>query len=124
MRISFTVLAAFMLLVTPIAGAQEMTERHIPVGAYPGLASKYLTSGTISAVDEAAGTVMLGENGTERRFRVTENTKIWLDRSALGQTTLDGDISDLSRGVKAEVRSLGPEQPDVAYWIKVRMTSP
>lgn len=124
MRTGFNLLPAILLLFASLAGAQEMTERHIPVGAYPSLASKYVTAGTIVAVDDETMTLTLKDSGSERSFRVTENTKIWLDRSGLGQTTLDGNFSDLATGLKAEVRSLGPERSDVAYWVKQQMAAP
>lgn len=117
-------LTAILWLIASLAPAQEMTERYIPVGAYPELASKYLAAGTIVAVDESAGTLTLKENGSQRSFRLSETTKIWLDRSRLGQTTLDGKLPDLAAGLKAEVRSFGPENPDVAYWVKVQIAPP
>lgn len=123
-RTALDLLPAVLVLFASLAFAQEMTERHIPVGAYPSLTSEYLTAGTIVAVDNEAATLTLQNNGSERSFRLTEGTKIWLDRSRLGQTTLDGKLSDLNTGLKAEVRSLGPERPDVAYWIKVQIASP
>ena len=111
------------LLASP-AYTQEMTERHIPVGAYPSLKSEYLTAGTITAVDGAAGTLTLETNVGERNFSLTARTKIWLDRSGFGQPTQDGGISDLTTGLEAEVRALGPERANVAYWVKVRVTPP
>ncbi len=104
--------------------AQEMTERHIPVGAYPYLKSEYLTTGTITNVDSDARTLTLDVDGSERSFSLTESTKIWLDRSHFGQSTLDGELSELATGLKAEVRSLGPSRPNLAYWVKVQVAAP
>lgn len=123
-RPALDLLSAVLMLFASLAFAQEMTERHIPVGAYPSLKGEYLTAGTIVAVDDEAAMLTLRSDGSERSFRLTEGTKIWLDRSRLGQTTLDGELSDLNTGLNAEVRSLGPERPDVAYWIKVQIASP
>ncbi len=124
MRIGLNVLTAMVILFASVAHAQEMTERYIPVGAYPSLSSKYMAAGTIVAVDDEARTMTLKDNGSTRVFRVAENTKIWLDRSGLGQTTLDGKFPDLATGLKAEVRSLGPGRLDVAYWVKVQIPAP
>lgn len=122
MRKTFTVLAPLLVMtLTLSAGGQELTERHIPVGAYPSLTGKYVTTGRIVAVNEEARTVTLEADGRERSYRVTENTKIWLDRSLGNQTTLDGSFGDLASGLRAEVRSLGPDQPDVAYWVKMQL---
>lgn len=120
----FYTLPALLVLFASYAFAQEMTERYIPVGAYPFLKSEYLTAGTIVAVEVEAGTLTVKEDGRERSFRLTEGTKIWLDRSRFGQPTLDGKLSDLATGLNVEVRSFGPERPDVAYWIKARVATP
>lgn len=123
-RTGFEILAVILVLFATLASAQEMTERHIPVGAYPSLASKYLTAGTIVDVDDDAKILTIEVNGGERDFRLTNSTKIWLDRSQFGQTTLDGEFPDLATGLKAEVRSHGPARPDVAYWVKVQIAPP
>ncbi len=123
-RTAFYLLPPALALMASIAFAQEMTERHIPVGAYPSLKSEYLTAGTITAVDRTAGTLTLQANGSERSFVLSERTKIWIDRSGFGQPTLDGDVADLSTGLKAEVRSVGPGGTDRAYWVKVQAGPP
>lgn len=117
-------LPASLVLFASLAFGQEMTERHIPVGAYPYLKSEYVALGTIVDVDVEAGIMTLDINGKERSYRMTASTRIWLDRSRFGQTTLDGKLSDLATGLKAEVRSLGPERRDVAYWVKVQIEPP
>ncbi len=117
-------LALVLLLFGSYPFAQEMTERHIPVGAYPYLKSEYLIAGTITNVDSEAKTLTLDVDGGERSFRLTESTKIWLDRSHFGQSTQDGELSELSAGLKAEVRSIGPSRPDLAYWVKVQVAAP
>lgn len=117
-------LALVLLLFGSHPFAQEMTERHIPVGAYPYLKSEYLSAGTITNVDSEARTLTLDVDGGERSFRLTESTKIWLDRSHFGQSTQDGELSELTAGLKAEVRSFGPSRPDLAYWVKVQVAAP
>ncbi len=117
-------LPVVLVLFASCVFAQEMTERHIPVGAYPYLKSEYLAVGTIVDVDNDARTLTLEMNGSERSFRLTNTTRIWLDRSHFGQSTEDGELSDLATGLKAEVRSLGPSRSDVAYWVKVQVAPP
>ncbi|NIR30954.1 MAG: hypothetical protein GWN84_16890 [Gammaproteobacteria bacterium] len=108
--------------------AQEMTERYIPVGAYPGLADRQTTVGAVVAIDPGERTVTLRGDSGLRRFRVTDSTHIWLDRSQLGQSTLDVKLSDLPDlppgGLRAEVRALGPERADTARWLKVQLPPP
>ena len=123
-RVGLGLLPAILALAASFAVAQEMTERHIPVGAYPSMESQYLATGTIADVDEDAKVLTLEQEGSERSFRLTGNTRIWLDRSRFGQTTLDGDITDLAKGLRAEVRFLGPRRPNEAYWVKVQIPPP
>ena len=117
-------LPASLLLFASLIPAQEMTERHIPVGAYPYLKNENLAAGTIVDVDDEASTLTLATRDGERSFRLTESTRIWLDRSRSGHTTVDGKLSDLDPGVEAEVRSLGPGRRDVARWVKVQVAPP
>lgn len=116
------------LLLALGAHAQEMTERHIPVGAYPQLTDPQTTVGTLVAVDAGEGTVTLRVDSGVRRFQVTGATYIWLDRSRLGQTTADATLSALTdltaEGLKAEVRALGPQRPGTARWVKVQLAPP
>ncbi|MDX1527634.1 MAG: hypothetical protein R3337_03335 [Gammaproteobacteria bacterium] len=117
-------LALILMLLGSSPFAQEMTERHIPVGAYPYLKSEYLSAGTIKSVDSEARTLTLDVDGSERSFSLTDSTKIWLDRSHFGRATVDGELSELAAGLKAEVRSFGPSRPNLAYWIKVQVAAP
>lgn len=113
-------LVAVLWLFAPAAQGQEMTERYIPVGAYPAAAGAGLWAGTVVAVDPDRRTVTL-EAGTERyRFRVTNSTHVWLDHSPSGRTTEDGSLADVRPGLEAEVRTPGPDR-DTAKWLKVRI---
>lgn len=123
-QVAFQVLPAVLLLMAPFAVAQQMTERHIPVGAYPYLKSESLAGGTIVGVNADAKTLTIEMDGSERSFRLTDATKIWLDRSRFGRTTQDGDLQDLATGLEVEVRSRGPGRPEVAYWVKVQIPPP
>lgn len=121
-RFAFLALTAILFYPYPAHG-QEMTEKYIPVGAYPELAGKYTTVGEIIRVDGRARTFTLkGESGVQT-LEVTGRTKIWLDRSLLKETNLDGIFSDLKTGLKAEVRVLGPKQTRTAHWIKLQITA-
>ena len=121
--LTLAIVAILMLFGSHLC-AQEMTERHIPVGAYPYLKSEYLTTGTIKHVDGDARTLTLDVDGSERSFSLTASTKIWLDRSHFGESTVDGELSELTPGSKAEVRSFGPSRPNLAYWVKVQVPAP
>lgn len=121
-RFAFLALTAILFCPYPAHG-QEMTEKYIPVGAYPELVGKYTTVGEIIRVDRGARTFTLkGESGVQT-LEVTDRTKIWLDRSLLKETNLDGTLSDLKTGLKAEVRVFGPKRMRTANWIKLQITA-
>lgn len=110
----------------PAPSTQEMTERYIPVGRSPGLSGTYTIIGKIQTVDARNRTVVIaGPTGTWSA-RVTERTKIWLDRTALRQMNLKGAFSDLRPGLTIEVkpeahRPAAPGGP--AGWIKVQVVA-
>lgn len=112
-----------IVLCAHAADGQEMTEKYIPVGAYPELTGKYIFVGEIVSVDARAKTFTLkGEAGVQT-FQVTDGTRIWLDRSRLKQKSQDGDLSSLKRGLEAEIRVVGPKQMQIARWVKLRITA-
>ena len=108
--------AAATLLWRPAAlEGQMMTEQFIPIGQSPGLSGQYSDIGEIEAVDPAARRITLAG----RSIAVTPRTRIWLDRSALGQTNVTGRFADLRRGRRAEVKYMDEARRETAAWIKV-----
>lgn len=110
-----------LLMSAAAAQAQEATERFIPVGQSPGLSSHYTYMGTIERVDTASQTVTVSGPQGQRTIAITQNTKIWLDRSALKQTALTGTIADLREGTIVEVKYTDYQTKDRAAWIKVAL---
>jgi len=107
--------------------AQKMTEQFIPIGQSPGLSGKYTVIGKLQSVNAQEKTCTVadttGATSGALNVRITERTKIWLDRSKLEQPNLEGTIADLRPGATVEVKpesyqrgvSSGP-----ADWIKVQ----
>ena len=112
-----------VLLLPSLAHGQEMTEKYIPVGAYPEMAGKFVTTGTIVSVDERAKTVSVKVDSGIQKFTVTNTTKIWQDRSLLKEPNIDGKFSDLKSGLRAEIGVSGPEQMGIAKWVKVQIAA-
>lgn len=108
----------------PAVSAQEMTERYIPIGASPGLSGKSTVIGTLQSVNAREQTCAVAGATGATRVKVTERTKIWLDRSKLRQTNLEGTFADLRPGATVEVK---PEDNPrgvaggPAEWIKVQV---
>ena len=108
--------------------AQKMTEQFIPIGQSPGLSGKYTVIGKLQSVNaqEKTCTVAATTGGTTGALnvRITERTKIWLDRSKLQQPNLEGTIADLRPGATVEVKPEGHQRgvtSGPADWIKVQV---
>lgn len=110
---------AALLAGASFAHGQKQTERYIPLGQSPGLSGKATDIGVIEAADSAARTITVAGSGARRTVRVTNQTRIWLDRSRMKLTTLDGSFADLQRGHRVEVMPGGAERDAPAVWIKV-----
>jgi hypothetical protein len=103
-----------------------MTEQFIPIGESPGLSGKYTVIGKLQAVNRRDQTCAVAAARGTMNVKITEKTKIWLDRSQLRQPNLKGTFADLRPGATVEVKpedhksglSSGP-----AEWIKVQVTA-
>ena len=121
MRASLTTIALLIALLASVADgrAQKATEQFIPIGQSPGLSSIATDIGTIAAADPGSRTITLGPAASGRRLRVTEGTRIWLDRSGFGQTNRPGRFDDLETGQRVEVKYEDDTRRETAEWIKV-----
>jgi hypothetical protein len=106
------------------AHGQRATEQFIPIGESPGLSGKQSSIGEIAETDARAQSLTFTEPAGRRTVRITEKTKIYLDRSKLKQTSLAGSFADLKKGRRVEVKYLDPERREVADWVKVEITQP
>ena len=109
-------LAIVLSLVSAGAVAHPMTEKYLPVGAYPDW-DRGLVRGTVDSVDRAAGTIVVRTSSGLVSTRIGEATKIWLDQSARQEATRDGDLGDVRSGQQVELRRDG----DVGRWVKVKV---
>lgn len=108
---------ALSAFVAPHTGAaQEATEQFIPVGRSPGLSGIQTVIGNVEAVDAEAATVTV--EGVPP-VRITERTRIWLDRSQIGETSTVGTLEDVQVGRRIEVKFVDNEAREEADWIKV-----
>ena len=106
------------------AHGQKETERFIPIGQSPGVSQKQTSIGEISRVDPAARTVTITEQTGRRTLKITDKTRIWLDRTKLKQANLTGSFADLQKGRRVEVKYEDPERRQIADWVKVEITQP
>jgi hypothetical protein len=113
-----------MLCTISHAHGQKATEQFIPIGQSPGVSQKYTWIGEIAEVNAPARTVTIADPAGRRTVRITDTTRIWLDRTKLKQTNLSGSFTDLQKGRRAEVKYEDPARRDVAEWVKVEMDRP
>jgi hypothetical protein len=121
-----------LVLVAWIAGtlagsaaqAQKATEIFIPIGQSPGLSGKYTTIGEIAAVDTQNHTLTVrDEQGVDHPARLTEESKVWLDRSELAVSNQAAKAADILVGSRCEVMWVydGQERREEAAWIKIQV---
>ena len=119
-------MSAFLLGSAPAPSAQEMTEQYIPIGRSPGLSGKYTVIGKLQSVNAREQICSVASAVGIVNAKITERTKIWLDRSLLRQPNVKGTIADLKPGLTVEVKPEGhqsgaPSGP--AEWIKVQVAA-
>jgi hypothetical protein len=119
-----TLLAA--LCASSLAHGQKATEQFIPIGESPGVSHphRYSTIGVIADANQGARTITVGDPAGPRTVRLTDKTRIFLDRSKLKLTNLSGSFTDLQKGRLVEVKYVDPERREVADWVKVEITQP
>jgi hypothetical protein len=118
-------IAGTILLSTPHAMAQRATELFIPIGKSPGISGVCSMTGTIdSAYAEDHILKMSTSSGDSYSVQITDETKIYLDRSILKQTNKIGTYSDCKEGAYCEVLYESHARKDYgeAEWIKIRVT--
>ncbi len=111
-------LIALLALGASAVLAHPATERYIPIGKSPG-ASQIGTIGVIEAVNIADRSIRVGGREAAHWVRLTDRTRIWLDRTQLSKSNLVGGFRDCQAGRTVEVRYEDPESRAVAAWIKI-----
>lgn len=113
-----------LLVGVPCVHGQKATEIFIPIGKSPGLSGKYTTIGKIDTVNAQDQTITMADSSGSYTIKITEHTKIWLDKSKLELTNERGTFADLQKGLLAEVKYENNARKDkgVAEWIKVQIT--
>ncbi len=119
-------MALFTLLLgaTSIAHGQEATERFVPIGKSPGVSGKTTLIGTIGTVDSGSRSLAVQSASGSQPVKMTPATRIWLDRSAAGQSTLVATMADMRPGQRVEVKFTDPNAGITADWIKIDAGAP
>lgn len=112
-----------VLLAAPLAQGQKATERYIPIGESPGVSSVTAEIGQITLADEQASTLTIATPGQMRTVRISEDTRIWLDRTDIGLPNQTARFADCAPGRTVEIKYLD-ERRWVAEWVKIRVERP
>jgi hypothetical protein len=117
------VLIAAIVSGSPAHG-QEATDRYIPLGRSPGISGTLTSIGEIVEVDPRERTMTIAEAAGRRTVKITDKTRIWIDRSKLKLTNVTGSFADLEKGRRVEAKYLDPTDRHVADWVKVEAKQP
>ena len=119
-------ISAFLWGSAAAPSAQMVTEQYIPIGQSPGLSGKHTVIGKLQSVNPQEKTCTVAGTTGALNVRITERTKIWLDRSKLRQPNLTGTLADLRPGATVEVKPEGHQggvSSAPAEWIKVQVAA-
>lgn len=116
------VLSLVVVLWCGVVPAHQATELYIPVGQSPGVSNKLTDIGQIEAVDKEQRTVTV--TTTTGPVAIVKGTKIYLDQSPIGLTSLQGSFADLKIGRKVEIRYLDFDSKQSADWVKIEISAP
>ncbi len=114
-----------ILVAAPQALAQKATEVYIPIGKSPGLSGRYTVIGRITANKPAGAGHTVTVSGPSRTWTGTidDQTRVYLDRSALRLRNQYGTKNDCREGATVEMKYKGRpgEEGTVVEWIKIRV---
>ena len=113
-----------LLCGTYPAHAQKATERYIPLGRSPGLSTRYTTVARIDSVDPTSHTLTASGTLGTLTVKITDRTKIWLDRTPVGLTSVPGEFADCQPGRTIEVKYEDHARKRLAEWVKIQISEP
>ncbi len=116
--------AILLLSAGSLVYGQKTTEQFIPIGKSPGVSDKSSVIGGIDQYDAEGKTLSVNAPSGKQTFKLTEQTKIYLDRTKIKQVNVKGNFSDLRKGRKVEVKYKDPDNKTTAEWIKIEITEP
>ena len=114
-----TLIALFIIgaaLYSVSAAGQQATEQYIPIGESPGLSGSDTYLGEILSVETAEHAFFVDGPDGLMRVAVSPQTRIYLDRSGVGESNSIGHYANCEAGRLVEVL-LAPD--GTAAWVKV-----
>jgi hypothetical protein len=92
------------------------------VGRSPGASGRTSVVGTIATIDSRQQSLVIVDGATRHAVAITPDTRVWVDRSGVARSNLQGTFADLKAGLRAEVKyaAAAGEDGGIADWIKVQ----
>lgn len=118
-RTYLPVIVALLLMGIIVAvNGQQSTEQYIPIGSSPGVSGEYSYLGEIVEVDMVNRMLTVEDADGRHTLRLTDATRIWLDRSRRNRSNLEGSYADCEVGRRVEIMHTH-DDPTIAAWIKI-----
>ncbi|MEK7833831.1 MAG: DUF5666 domain-containing protein, partial [Acidobacteriota bacterium] len=76
--------------------------------------------GVIEQVDDRNRTITIKTDSASKTIKLTDKTRIWLDRSKMRTRSIKSSFADLKKGSKVEVKWVKDNESE-AEWIKVEV---
>lgn len=122
MRPRLVALLGAALVCAASASAQQAAEQYVPIGRSPGVSGVSTVTGTVESANAEAGRLTLKTDLGARELAVGDTTRIWLDRTARGESNQIATLRDCRPGSEAEVKLAADGHR--AEWIKIRAPAP
>ena len=107
------------IFAAPLAEAQKTTERYIPIGQSPGVSNVLTVVGTVGSTDPQRRSITIATPSGPLTAVIRAEADIWIDRSKLRETNLNGNFTDLQSGRTVEIKFQNADRRQVVDWVKV-----
>ena len=99
--------------------AQKETEVFIPIGKSPGVSGKYSMICKVEMVKVKDSIMSITQDSGVMNMKLTEQTKIYLDKSKLKLQNKKGVLADIKPGMTMEVKYVDNKPGNPVDWIKL-----
>jgi hypothetical protein len=99
--------------------AQKETEVFIPIGKSPGVSGKYSMICTVQTIQMNDSIMTIKQDSGNMNLMITEQTKVYLDKSRLKLQNKKGTVADIKPGMTMEVKYIDNKPGNPIDWIKV-----
>ena len=99
--------------------AQKETEVFIPIGKSPGVSGKYSMMCKVEMVKTKDSIMTVNQETGVMNLKITEQTKVYLDKSKLKLQNTKGVLADIKPGMTMEAKYVDNKTGNPVEWIKV-----